>query len=381
MNFAFVCSLDPENVSTWSGIPSFLIKALRKLGHSVTVVSPKDPSWHLRERIKGRLYKHFFGKAYHAGRSPELLRRRARIFNKELEKLSGIDYVLAIFPIDAAYLQTEKPIAIIHDATWCQLLDFYPGLERNVLAKETITDGLISDQAALRNCKKAVYFSQWACASAISDLHCDGRKLRAIAPGSNLNFCPTEYEVLQFLKDRRKDRCQLLLVGQDWHRKGIAKAMAITKCLNELGTPADLHIVGCQAPDGEILPDYIHVLGFLNKNSPDSRRTIDHLFEKCHFFVLPTIADAAGIVFCEAASYGMPCLTHDLGGIAAIVRPGLNGNLFSLTSQPQEWAQWLHQAFANPDTYLQFALHSLEEAHKRLNWESFGKEFVEFLHS
>lgn len=381
MNFAFVCSLNPEDVATWSGIPSFIVKALRKLGHSVTIVCPADPSWHLEQRVKGRIYKHFFGKVYHAGRSPGLLQQRARLFEKELKKLPGIDYVLAIFPIDAAYLKSEKPIAIIHDATWCQLLDFYPGLERNVLAKETITDGCTSDQAALHNCKKAVYFSQWACASAVRDLHCDERKLRAIPPGSNLNFCPSEYEVVQFLKDRRKDRCQLLLVGQDWHRKGASKAVAITKCLNELGTPADLHIVGCQAPDGEVLPEYIHVQGFLDKNSPTNRQIIDRLFESCHFFVLPTIADAAGIVFCEAASYGMPCLAHDLGGIASIIEPGKNGQLFSLTSKPQEWAEWLQKTFANHDTYLHFALNSLKEAHNRLNWESFCKKFVEFLRS
>jgi len=381
MNFAFVCSLNPEDVATWSGIPHYIIKSLRKLGHSVTIVCPPDPSWHLEERIKGRVYKHIFGKAYHAGRSPGLLRKRARIFSEELEKLSGIDYVLTIFPIDAAYLKSEKPIAIIHDATWCQLLDFYPGLERNILAEETIKDGCTSDRAALRNCKKAVYFSPWACASAIRDLHCEESKLRAISPGSNLNSCPTEHQVLQFLKDRRQDRCQLLLVGQDWYRKGAAKAVAITKCLNELGTPADLHIVGCQPPNGEVLPEYIHLLGFLDKNSQVHRQTIDRLFETCHFFILPTIADAAGIVFCEAASYGMPCLTHDLGGIASIVLPGKNGNLFSLTSKPEEWAQWLHKAFANRNTYLQYALHSLDEAHTRLNWESFCKEFVEFIRS
>lgn len=381
MNFAFVCSLDPENVSTWSGIPSYIIKSLRELGHSVTAVCPPDPSWNLEQRIKGRMYRHFFHKAYHAGRSPGLLRRRARIFEKELQKTSGIDYVLTIFPVDGAYLKSEKPIAIIHDATWCQLLDFYPGLERNILAKETINDGCVSDEAALSNCTKAVYFSQWACASAERDMHCDKRKLRAIAPGSNLNSSPTEVEVRQFVKNRRTDRCQLLFVGQDWHRKGAAKAVAIAKCLNESGTPADLHIVGCSAPKGEVLPEYIHVLGFLDKNSPANRQTITRLFETCHFFVLPTIADTAGIVFCEAASYGMPCLTHEVGGVGSIVVAGRNGKLFSLSSQPQEWAQYLRQAFANPDAYMQAAMSSLQEARNRLNWASFSKEFVEFLHS
>jgi glycosyltransferase involved in cell wall biosynthesis len=381
MNFAFVCSLNPENVLTWSGIPHSIIMALRELGHSVTSVCPQDSSWNLEARIKGRIYRHFFGKVYHAGRSPGVLRGRARAFNKELKRLSDIDYILAIFPVDAAFLKSEKPVAIIHDATWHQLLDFYPGLERNVLAKETITDGYISDQEALRNCKKAVYFSPWACTSAVRDMHCEERKVRAIAPGANLSVRPNKSDILQFLKARSKDRCQLLFIGQDWQRKGAAKAVAIAKCLNESGTPAELYIVGCRAPKSEVLPEFVHVLGFLNKNSPADRKTIERLFETCHFFILPTLADAAGIVFCEAASYGMPCLTHDVGGIAAIIHNEKSGHLFSLNSKPQEWAQWLHTTFANAETYSQFAMQSFEEARTRLNWESFCKELVEFLRS
>jgi glycosyltransferase involved in cell wall biosynthesis len=381
MNFAFVCSLDPENVLTWSGIPHSIVRTLRELGHSVISVCPRDSSWHLEARIKGRIYRHIFGKVYHAGRSPSVLKRRANSFNKRLEKLCDIDYVLTIFPIDAAYLKSEKPIAIIHDATWHQLLDFYPGLERNVLAKETIADGYTSDQEALRNCKKAVYFSPWACASAIRDMHCEEQKIRAISPGANLAFRPVKSEVLQFLKARPKDRCKLLFIGQDWQRKGAAKAIAITKCLNELGTPAELYIIGCQAPNGEVLPKFVHMLGFLDKNFPANRQTIERLFKTCHFFILPTLADTAGIVFCEAASYGLPCLTHDVGGIASIVQKGKNGHLFSLTSKPQEWAQWLHETFADAEIYAQFVLQSFEEARTRLNWESFCMELVEFLRS
>ena len=381
MNFAFVCHLDPEIVATWSGTPNSIIKNLRKLGHSVTCVCPRDSSWHLGTRIKGRVYRHFFGKVYHAGRSPSVFRRRSKAVNKQLECLSGIDYVLVIFPVDAAFLNSEKPIAIIHDATWHQLLDFYPGLERNILAEESITDGHAMDQAALSNCTKAVYFSTWAGNSAIHDMHCDERKIRAIVPGANLSASPTKFAVSEFLKSRPKDRCHLLFVGQDWTRKGAGKAVAITQCLNGLGTPAELYIVGCRPPEGESLPGFVHILGFLDKNSPADRQTIECLFATSHFLILPTAADCSPIVLCEAAAFGLPCLAHDVGGIASIVQSGKTGQLFNLTSEPEVWAQWLHKTFADPEIYSQLAIGALEDAHIRLNWESFCKEFVEFLRS
>jgi glycosyltransferase involved in cell wall biosynthesis len=381
MNFAFVCHLDPENVATWSGTPHAIIKNLRELGHSVTTVCPRDNCWHLDTRIKGRVYRHLFGKVYHAGRSPSVFRRRSRVVNEQLKSLPGVDYVLAIFPVDAAFLKSDKPIAIIHDATWCQLLDYYPGLERNVLAKESIVDGQVLDRAALNNCAKAVYFSAWAGNSAIHDMHCDASKVRAIVPGANLTARPTRSQVLESIQHRAKNECQLLFVGQDWVRKGAAKAVAVTQRLNELGTPARLYIVGCQAPENESLPESVHVLGFLDKKSPEDRQTIERLFTTSHFLILPTEADCSPIVLCEAAAFGLPCLAHDVGGVGSILQAGRTGQLFSRTSSPADWAQWLHRTFADPNAYAQLALGALDDAQTRLNWESFCKEFVNFIAS
>lgn len=379
MNFAFVCHLDPENVATWSGTPHYIIENLRKLGHTVTSICPRDTAWHLDARIKGRVYRHLFGKVYHAGRSPSIFRRRAAILNKQLQRHPEVDYVLAIFPVDAAFLRSPKPIAIIHDSTWHQLLDFYPGLERSNLAPETITDGEALDRAALSNCSRAVYFSDWAANSAIQDMRCDPRKVRAIVPGANLRAWPAKSKVLEFIKARPHDRCQLLLVGQDWTRKGAAKAVAVTKCLNELGTPAELYIVGCQPPKDFSLPPFVHQVGFLDKDSPADRQTIERLFATSHFFIFPTTADCAGIVLCEAAAFGLPGAAHEVGGVASLMQNGSTGRLFSLDSQPGAWAEWLHRTFADFHVYSQFALRALEDAQARLNWKAFCQELVDFL--
>ena len=49
------------------------------------------------------------------------------------------------------------------------------------------------------------------------------------------------------------------------------------------------------------------------------------LFRGADFLILPTKAEAAGIVFSEASAYGLPSVTYATGGVTDYVRSGVNG--------------------------------------------------------
>jgi hypothetical protein len=51
---------------------------------------------------------------------------------------------------------------VVHDATWHQLVDFYPDYARTRMARETMDDGFELDSLALQNCDLALFSSQWA---------------------------------------------------------------------------------------------------------------------------------------------------------------------------------------------------------------------------
>ena len=58
--------------------------------------------------------------------------------------------------------------------------------------------------------------------------------------------------------------------------------------------------------------DYV---GFLNKNIPEQYQKLITIMGRCNLFLLPTKAECAGIVLCEASAFGLPIFTFDTGGL------------------------------------------------------------------
>ena len=52
---------------------------------------------------------------------------------------------------------------------------------------------------------------------------------------------------------------------------------------------------------------------------------------------MPTRADCTPISFCEAASYGLPVISTDTGGVAAVVEPGETGILLPLNASAEQY--------------------------------------------
>lgn len=95
---------------------------------------------------------------------------------------------------------------------------------------------------------------------------------------------------------------------------------------------------------------------------------LQDLFSRSHFLVVPTNFDCYGIVFCEAAAYGLPSLASDVGGVAQIIRDGQNGFLFSLQADGAEYADKIIEVLEN-DTYKAISNAALAHFKKRLNWD------------
>ena len=161
------------------------------------------------------------------------------------------------------------------------------------------------EEEALRRCAIVAYSSAWAAGTA-KDLTAP-RKVRLLPFGPNT---PSEYsaqQIASFAQARRERgacNCELLFVGVDWERKGGNTAFETARLLNEAGTATRLRVVG--AKPAQALPQFVEYLGFIDKNSPDGLRRLTDLYCEADFFILPTLAETAGIVFCEANSFGVP---------------------------------------------------------------------------
>jgi glycosyltransferase involved in cell wall biosynthesis len=177
---------------------------------------------------------------------------------------------------------------------------------------------------------------------------------------------------LRSISKRNADRCRLIAIGVDWHRKGMPRAIELAAALNAAGQPTELVIVGCEAPPGTPLPEFVRLEGFIDKRSPDGEKRLASLLMQSHFHVLFSTAEAFGIVFAEANAHAVPNITWDTGGISSAVVNNKGGRCFDVQRAVSEIADFIKSCMLDRNQYVALALGALQEYEQRLNWELSG---------
>ena len=153
----------------------------------------------------------------------------------------------------------------------------------------------------------------------------------------------------------------------------------IAEALIQQGINVKLHLVGINKMPQLALPSYVIQHGFINQRNPLGLTKIKAIFQDAHFFIMPTQADCTPIVFSEANSFGVPCITNNVGGIGTIIKNGVNGQTFNPRSQVEEYVNFIKDIYSDKDKYLALALSSYNEYEVRLNWTVAGKRIVDLL--
>jgi glycosyltransferase involved in cell wall biosynthesis len=373
MRFAFLHHDNPLSESLWSGIPLNIVRTLRELGHEVVVIGPLDPQSPISGRIKTQIYRHLFKKQYLINRDPHVARLRAEDGNRRLRNAGPMDAVLITFPPNAAFLETSDPVLLIHDATWMQLLDFYPGYERRAFAEETLHGGTELDQKALSRCDRAIFCSSWAASSAIHDFSVTPEKVSVAPLGANIVSPPTRDNVASYLLLRGKGPMKLFFLGKEWHRKGGDIAIQVATEIEHRGLPVELHVAGCD-PQGEI-PSFVYRHGLLHKDVPQEAEKLQELFASSDFFIMPSRADAFGIAIAEAAAFGLPVMACDTGGVREVARREWS-IAPPLDSSPAVYADWATRVFRDRADYERRSWLARESYENDLNWPAFCRHLV-----
>jgi glycosyltransferase involved in cell wall biosynthesis len=369
MRFVVLGHEDPMAEGFWSGIPMNIVGALRRAGHEVSTIGPLEPNVTLWGRIKGRFYRHAFRRNYLINRDPAVCKARAVHANRLLRDYADADAVIVPYLPDAAYLESPAPLILVHDATWHQLLDFYPGYERHNLAGETVEGGFELDRCALSNCDRAVYASHWAAESALGDYGIQASKVHVIPLGAGLPIAPSHDDIARSMYARRHGPTRLLFVGFDWYRKGGDIAIETVRLLHKSGMPVEMQIVGGAPPNG--VPDFVRYFGVLSKKDPEQAALLHRLFLEASFFLMPSRAECFGMVFCEAAAYGLPVIATNVGGIPEILGDREWGAMLPPGARPQEFAEIIRAGLADPEAYKRMSRAARADFEERLNWSAF----------
>ena len=298
---------------------------------------------------------------------------KAFLASKKLQKAlknSDADLIFAPTTIaDIAFLKTDKPIIYLNDATFDQLLNYYGGMSGfGWLSKKTT---VFIEKLALQKSDFLIFSSHWAAKHAEDFYQIPKDKIEVIKFGSNTTAPDKIVE-----KDYSGE-ITFLFLGVEWERKGGQIALDAIKILRDRNYPVKLQVVGCIPPVEEA--EAMNVIPFLNKNNPEEARQIFNFLQNSHFMFMPTRADCTPISFCEAASYGLPVISTDTGGVAAVVEPGETGILLPLNASSEQYADEIEILLQNPEQIRALSQNAREKYEKELNWSVWGEKMSEII--
>ena len=359
LRVAFIANGDARSLNTWSGTPWHMLEALEKRVEICTVVRRAWPAWY---RPIGRALKLLSGRRFEYSWSAWYSGLAARRTIREL-RAAQPDVVFAVALTDMAYLFAEQfPVVFITDAVIPDLLEYYEMFQR------------ISDMAKRRalECESEAFDrallihvpSAWAACSAIEKQGVSPHRVVEIAWGANMPF--EERPV----RELGPGPLRLLFVGTHWDRKGGPIALDLAAELGRRGIDCQLDVVGCTADVAPGAPPANVVFhGFADKGTEGGRSLLDRLYGEANLFVLPTLAEAYGIVFAEAAHHGLPSLAFATGGVTSVVRNDETGVLLPPGATGEDFADRVEDLVRSPQRYAEMSRAALCDARDRLNWD------------
>lgn len=369
MKVGFVSRLDPMDKKTWSGTTFYSYQQIKQY-HEVEIFQYKLPKY-LQEWLTTQ--KSFNKILFKKNTSVEFLRSYAKHFSKQLEKDLKKRPVDVLFVSASsqliAYLKTDIPIIYMTDATFQQLQGYYTSFGN--LADYNICQGIVLDKKAFQIAAHCMLASEWNKQSAIHEYGIDGSKISVIPVGANLDHIPS-VEDISFNADHK---CRLLFLGVEWDRKGGDIALGTFRILQEKGIDVHLHIIGCMPPVDLSKEKNIIVIPFLDKNKTTDFQQLHAIFLQTDFLLLPTRAECAGVVFCEASAYAIPSITTNTGGVSTYVSNGINGYTLSLEATGADYANKIIELIADSNTLEGLKRSSRKHYDDQLNWSNWGKAF------
>ena len=169
------------------------------------------------------------------------------------------------------------------------------------------------------------------------------------------------------------DQVRLLLVGRDYHRKGVDIAVKIVEGLNQQDIQAELRIVGLDGKNSE----FVKFMGLYDKTDPLELEDYVDNYRWAHFLLHPARFEAAGIVPSEAAAFGVPTLTNNSGGLATTVADGVSGRVFPEGSPSYVYIQEIKRLIKDQDLYYALAKSTKNRYQEELNWQVAGKKVAQ----
>ena len=348
---------DPGAVRTWSGIPAFATSALLALGHEVIPYRSQPVS--LATRASDRIGLILSGRRYFDHFRRREAKRRLGSFLRDCKP----DMVASFAnKADGHLVPKEYTLVYIGDATLRSLLSYYDYLDD--FSAETLAKCLVEEDLVFQRADHVVMSSDWAARSAIEHGLIDSSSVSVGPFGACLPISRSDYP----LDPSRHD---FLWCGVDWTRKGGDLAVEAVRQIREQGYDATLYVVGCDVPN-QSRYDFVRQYGFLDKENPSELAKLVELYQASLALLLPSKAEAFGMVFCEAAAFGRPSIAYRTGGVASAVIDGQTGFLLDSKCVAGDFAAICIRLINNFSEWKRFSVAAHAYYQSTLNWSAWS---------
>lgn len=370
MKIGYASRWDPLDKRSWSGTCYYTYQQLQQQGE-VEIFQFKLPKllqeWMTTQKSINRRW-------FKKHTSVEYLDAYARYFSRQLTRALKQRPVDILFvpasPQLVAYVKTSIPIIYMTDATFQQLQGYYPNFSN--LANYNRRQGIALDKKALVNAAHCLLASDWNKDSAIRDYGIAADAITVAPCGANIDLIPPADALVPYTDETFR----LLFLGVEWDRKGGDIVLATFRMLQQKGLKVHLHIIGCVPPEDISGDAQITVIPFLDKNDPAQLEKLTTILAGTALLFLPTRAECAGVVFSEAAAWGVPSLSTDTGGVSTYVQQEWNGRLLPMEAGPAEYAAVIESLYHDRDLFNQLKHSSRRYFEQTLDWNNWGKQFA-----
>lgn len=309
---------------------------------------------------------------YDTFRTENKLRKIGRGLDRQLLGKNP-DILVSPGTMQCAFLENPAPLVFWIDGTFRIMNGYYEYFSN--FSPKMVYENERMELRALQRAAMIVCSSDWVRQSVIHDYGIPAERTVILPFGANFDSPPDRESVLEQIQRRKVAPRRILLVGAEWKRKGCDQAIQAVKRIRDTGLEVRLDIAGGAPPSGTKLPDFVTHHGFLDKATQEGKTKIHSLFMECSAFLLPTQAEAFGIVYCEAAGYGLPVVTYRTGGIPSVVDDGQTGLLVPLEQKVDGLVNALLELFRDDNVATAMSMHAHAKFEAELNWPVISRRF------
>ncbi len=320
LRLAVVHASDPENPTSYSGLPTHLIGAFRQLGAEVVPVAGA-PSARVGKALAGVTVSRWLltgagvtGRPYQRRELAELATEfslaEARVARRRLGR-STVDAAVVVAASELGPIP-GVPYVAYEDMTVRQAAR-YPAWLISRLPERDLALRARLQERQFQQARAICTNTWWARDSVVNDYGIDPERVHVVGFGGRHRRMP------QDAARSRANAPRFLYAGRDWARKNGDVILGAFELLHSEHPEARLDIVGHHQP---IDRPGVNSHGFLALGDPRQQRRLDELFASATCFLMPSEVEPSGLSLVEAGSCGLPSIVTTEGGAAEVVGEG-----------------------------------------------------------